>query len=104
MSVTFFRMGLWVILSVLALYVVRESYSGSMVAFLTDHLLNQLGAVGLGALALGVVAWLIEKAMPKKQGRCRVCRKTVPAGEFYCRVHLRDVLERGREMTVQRRR
>ncbi len=97
MSITFFRTGLWIVFSVLALYVVRETYLGTTATFLTDRLLNDLGLVGLGAIALGVVAWILEKLTPKKKGHCRVCRRPVPAGEFYCRLHLRDVLERSRD-------
>jgi len=100
MSITLFRTGIWVIIATLAAYVIRETYVGEMLVFLNEQLLQRALIVGVGAIGLGVVAWIGGKLAPKKKASCKVCRQSIPVGAVYCRVHLQEVLERARHSDV----
>lgn len=104
MSTTLFRTGIWVIIATLAAYVVRETYSGELVAYLNEQLLQRALMLGIGSIGLGVVAWLGGKVAPKKRASCKVCRQSIPAGAVYCRIHLHEVLENARHTDVVARR
>lgn len=98
MALTLFRSGVYILMVVLAIWVLRDSVLSDYSHILQDRLLNQAGLFGLAVIALGVVALIYEKvsAGPKKH-RCKVCRKPVIAGEYYCREHLREIVDRVRQ-------
>jgi len=89
------RFGLWIILLVLAGYVLRESMGDSPTAeLLNDSILHNAGYLGLAALIVGFVITLVQKIATKAiKTRCRVCGRQVPHGQTYCRAHLREILE-----------
>jgi hypothetical protein len=95
MSGTLLRLGLWIVLIVLALYVLRETYDDSPIQeYLTASVLQRAGAVGLALIAVGAVLEMLGTAAHKvKRSHCATCRRPIPPGEIYCREHLRRVLE-----------
>ena len=97
MALTLFRLGIWILVAVMAAWVLRDAVLADFAEHLSNHVLNQAGLVGVGTLLLGVVAVIWEKlsAGPKKH-RCKVCGKPVIAGEYYCREHLREIVDRAR--------
>ena len=105
MSQTFIRFGLWIVLIVLALYVVRESIAGSSGSeFVTDSILQRAAGVGVLLLAAGAVLTILEKGASKvKLKKCVMCRQPVAKGEIYCRTHLRQVIEREHELSRRTR-
>lgn len=97
MSSTLLRLGLWIILAVVALYVLHETYAGTPIEpyFSTPMLQKALIVGGLMVVA-GVVTRLLEKGASKVVGktRCAICKTEIPKGAIYCRQHLRNVLAR----------
>ena len=94
MATTLLRLGLWTLVLVLALYVIRETYSEEPLAEMIPTTLLQHTLV-LGALV--VVAGLILRVLGKgtkvvMKNRCRVCKTPIPHGAMYCRAHLRGIL------------
>jgi predicted nucleic acid-binding Zn ribbon protein len=101
MSATLLRAGLWVVLIVIVLYVLQQTFEDGPVAEYVDAGLLQK-ALGLGALtvAAGIVMRMLEKgAKVVTKNRCAVCRTPVPSGAIYCRAHLRSVLHREEDRT-----
>jgi hypothetical protein len=100
MSQTLLRFGLWIVLIVLALYVVRESFNGSSGAeYVSDEILQHAGSFGILLIGVGAVAHLFEKAASKARFRhCSLCRQPVQKGELYCRTHLRQLVEREHDL------
>jgi hypothetical protein len=96
MSSTLLRLGLWVILVVVALYVLHETYSGlPLEDFLPMPMLTKALALGGILIAAGFVTRILEKgAKVVTKNRCVVCKTPVPPGAIYCRAHLRNVLQR----------
>jgi hypothetical protein len=105
MSQTLLRFGLWIVLIVLALYVVRESINGSSgTEYVSDQILQHAGSFGILLIAAGGVALIFEKAASKTRFRhCTLCRQPVAKGEIYCRMHLREVVEREHELNRRTR-
>lgn len=97
MAITLFRLGLWILLAVLATWVLRDNVLSDAAQFLNAQLLNRAGLLGIGTIALSVVALVFEKLTsgPVKR-KCKTCGKPTIAGEFYCRPHLRDIMDRVR--------
>ncbi len=97
MALTLFRSGIYILLIVLALWVLRDAVLKDFADILNDTLLNRAGFVGLLVIGVGFIALIYEKvtAGPKKT-KCQVCGRPVIAGEFYCREHLRDIVDRVR--------
>ena len=95
MSSTLLRLGLWIVIIVLALYVIHETYEGSSVADMIPYeLLGKVVGVAIVLIAAGIVVRLFERGKQAvSKNRCRVCRTPIPSGAIYCRVHLRSVLE-----------
>jgi hypothetical protein len=96
MSSTLLRLGLWIILIVVALYVLHETYEGMPAAeyFATPMLQKALVLGGL-LVAAGFVTRILEKgAKAVVKNRCVVCKTPIPKGAIYCREHLRNVLHR----------
>ena len=101
MSSTLFRLGLWVILISIALYVIHETYESSPVAeFVPIEMLQKTLALGVILVIAAIVVRLFDKAASKVvKNRCVVCRTAIPSGAIYCREHLRSVLHREDERT-----
>lgn len=94
MSSTLLRLGLWIIVIVLALYVVHETYENSPIADIVSvDLMQKALMVGAAAVVLGIVLRMFEKGTKAvTKNRCRVCRTPIPSGAIYCRAHLRTIL------------
>ena len=97
MALTLFRAGIWILLAVLAMWVLRDAALRDFAHILNDTLLNRVGLFGFAVLGLGFLALLYEKATtgPRKT-RCKVCGRPVFGTEFYCREHLREIVDRVR--------
>ncbi|HXI13119.1 MAG TPA: hypothetical protein VNM92_10820 [Thermoanaerobaculia bacterium] len=93
MSRTLFRLGLWVILVVLAMHVLRETLPESSVAEIaSSELLSRAAVLGVLLLAAGGVMSVVRKPKALTTHRCIVCRTPVRKGTIYCRAHLRNML------------
>src|ERR1041385_6387121 len=107
MSSTLLRVGLWIVLIVIALYVLQQSIEeGPLAELVTTPLLQKALAVGILAEIAGLVLRMLERgARAVTKNRCKVCRTPVPPGAIYCRAHLRSVLhhEEDREHTFTRK-
>jgi hypothetical protein len=101
MSSTVLRIGLWIIVIVLAAYVVHESYEDSPLAErIPMDLLQKALVLGGVVLAAGIVLRFFEKsAKAVLKNRCRVCRTPIASGALYCRDHLRTILHEEDERT-----
>lgn len=106
MSSTLLRLGLWIIIIVLALYVIHETYENSPFADVVSvDLMQKALMVGGAAVALGFVLRIFEKGTKVVvKNRCRVCRTAIPPGAIYCRAHLRTILHEEDERTHMGRR
>lgn len=102
MSSTLLRLGLWITLAVVALYVLHETYAGTpLEAYFSPSLLQKSLIVGLLMIGAGIVARVLEKGASKvmPKNRCKVCKTTIAPGAIYCRAHLRNVLDREDQRT-----
>jgi hypothetical protein len=101
MSSTLLRLGLWIILGVVALYVLHETYAGTQLEeYFSTPMLQKGLIVAVLMVAAGLVARLLEKgAKVVGRNRCKICKTTIPQGAIYCRQHLRNVLAREDERT-----
>ena len=98
MALTLFRTGIWILLAVLAMWVLRDAALKDFANLLNNQLLNRAGMLGFAVIGLGVLAMIYEKvAVRPKKAKCKVCGRPVIAGEFYCREHLRELVDRARE-------
>lgn len=108
MADTFLRLGLWVIILVLLAFIGRESLEIPFLQQAVEHeLLLTIFKFGLALVGLGVVGKFFGKFVRfGRKGHCKICKREIPAGDIYCRQHLRDVLEaediRHRTMNVRR--
>lgn len=98
MSATLLRTGLWIILITLALYVMRDAGAGDLIK---PWFLRYAAIAGGGVLLAGVIVSIIENIHDRalRQSKCLVCRRPVSRGEFYCRQHLRKILEEDHDRT-----
>jgi hypothetical protein len=94
MWTTLLRLGLWITILVLALYVIDETYSEQPIAeMISTTMLQQALVVGVLLIVAGLVARIFDKgAKAVTKNRCRVCRTPIPFGAIYCRAHLRNIL------------
>jgi predicted nucleic acid-binding Zn ribbon protein len=102
MSTTLLRLGLWIILLVVGIYVLQQTLEESpLVEFFNESLMAKGLMLGGALLAVGFVSRLFEKTVGKTvvRSHCAVCRTPVPKGAIYCRQHLRSVLEREDDRT-----
>ena len=101
MSSTLLRAGLWVVLIVIVLYVVQQTFEeGPLADYVTAPMLQKVLGLGLLTAAAGIVMRVLEKgAKAVTKNRCSVCRAPVPSGAIYCRAHLRSVLHREEDRT-----
>ena len=108
MSSTLLRAGLWVVLIVIVLYVLQQTFEeGPLAEYVTTPMLQKVLALGILATVAGIAMRFLEKgAKAVTKNRCAVCRTPVPPGAIYCRAHLRSVLHReeDREHTNTHRR
>jgi predicted nucleic acid-binding Zn ribbon protein len=96
-SSTLLRLGLWVTLIAVVLYVLHETYEGMPAAdFFGTPMLQRALVLGVVLVAAGIVSRLFEKGAKKVvvKNRCVVCHTPIPPGGFYCRQHLRRVVAR----------
>ena len=96
MSATLLRVGLWIVLAGVVLFVVRTAYPTMPAAeyFPADTLVKAI-AVGAVLVAAGIVMRMLEKgAKVVTKNRCQVCRTPIAPGAIYCREHLRNVLHK----------
>jgi hypothetical protein len=101
MSTTLLRLGLWIMILVLALYVISETYADQPIAeLIPTAMLQQALALAGVLLVAGVVFRIVGKgAQAVRKNRCQVCKTPVPPGAIFCRAHLRSVLAEEDEKT-----
>jgi len=101
MSSTLLRLGLWITLAVVALYVLHETYAGThLEAYFSTPMLQKALVLGILLVVAGLIVRVLEKGASKMtKNRCTVCRTPIPPGAIYCRAHLRNVLAREDERT-----
>lgn len=98
MALVLFRIGIWILLAVLAAWVLRDGVLKDFARFMTDEIITWAGISGFGVIGLGFLVLIYEKlSAGPKRNKCKVCRRPVIAGEFYCREHLRDIVDRVRQ-------
>jgi hypothetical protein len=105
MSSTLLRLGLWVILLVVVMYVLQQTYEDApFVDFFAPAMLQKALALGGILLAAGVVMRLLERgAKVVVKNRCVVCKAPIEHGAIYCRPHLRRILNREDDRTHRTR-
>lgn len=101
MSSTLLRLGLWVLVLVLAAYVIHESYEESTIAeMIPMAALQKVLVLGGLLVAAGILVKIFEKGTKViSKNHCRVCRIVIPSGAIYCRAHLRTILYEEDEKT-----
>jgi len=101
MSSTLLRLGLWVLVIVLALYVIHESFEDSPVAeYIPTAMMQKALGLGVILIAVGIILRMFEKtAKAVVKNRCAVCRTPIAPGAIYCRAHLRNILHAEDEKT-----
>jgi hypothetical protein len=101
MSSTLLRLGLWIILLVVALYVLQQTFEEApFVDYFAPAMLQKALVLGAFAIAAGVVMRILERgAKVVTRNRCITCRTPIDHGAIYCRQHLRQVLSREDDRT-----
>lgn len=101
MSTTLLRLGLWIMIVVLAIYVLAESFAGQeFVEHIPMAMLGQALILAAVLLVAGVIMRVVgQGAKAVIKNRCQVCRTVVPSGAIYCREHLRNILSDEDEKT-----
>jgi hypothetical protein len=101
MSSTLLRLGLWVLVIVLALYVIQQSFEDAPIAeYVPLDMLQKAVFVSIALIAAGIIFRIFETGAKKvSKNRCAVCRTPIPHGAIYCRAHLRSVLHSEDEKT-----
>jgi predicted nucleic acid-binding Zn ribbon protein len=98
MSNTVLRLGFWILIASLVVYVVDTSFSNSPFAGLISlELITDVLMLSGLLIVIGVVLKIFDKNAVKAtmhKNKCRVCGTAVPQGQIYCRPHLRGMLER----------
>lgn len=101
MSSTVLRLGLWIVLLVVALYVLQQTYEDApFVDYFAPAMLQKALALGGLLVVAGIVLRLLERgAKVVVKNRCIVCKTPIDHGAIYCRQHLRRVLSREEDKT-----
>lgn len=101
MSSTLLRLGLWIILIVVALYVLQQTYEGLPAAdYFAPSMLQKALVVGGLLVIAGFVTRVLEKgAKVVTKNRCVTCKTPIAPGAIYCRAHLRGVIHREDDRT-----
>ena len=94
MANTLLRLGLWILILVLALYVLESTYADEpWTELIPAAMLVQAMVLAALLIAAGVVLRVLGVgARVVSKNRCRVCRTPIPPGAIYCRAHLRNIL------------
>ncbi|HWS73276.1 MAG TPA: hypothetical protein VN605_14270 [Thermoanaerobaculia bacterium] len=94
MSSTLLRAGLWIVILVLAAWVMHESFEETAAAeYFAPAMLQKALVLGGLLVVAGIGLRMFEKtAKVVKHNRCAVCKKAIAPGAIYCRAHLRNVL------------
>jgi predicted nucleic acid-binding Zn ribbon protein len=105
MSSTVLRLGLWIILLVVVLYVLQQTYEEApFVDFFAPAMLQKALVLGGILVAAGIVMRMLERgAKVVIKNRCIVCKTAIDHGAIYCRQHLRSVLSREDDRTHRTR-
>jgi len=105
MSSTLLRLGLWIILLVVILYVLQQTYEDApFVDFFAPLMLQRALVLGGILVAAGIVMRILERgAKVVIKNRCVVCKTAIDHGAIYCREHLRGVLNRENDRTHRTR-
>jgi hypothetical protein len=105
MSATLLRLGLWVILLVVIMYVLQQTYEDApFVDFFAPAMLQRALVLGGILVGAGVVMRILERgAKAVIKNRCVVCKTPIDHGAIYCREHLRGVLSREDDRTHRTR-
>ncbi len=105
MSSTLLRLGLWVILLVVVMYVLQQTYEEApFVDFFAPAMLQKALALGGILIAAGMVMRLLERgAKVVVKNRCVTCKTPIVHGAIYCRQHLRRILNREDDRTHRTR-
>jgi predicted nucleic acid-binding Zn ribbon protein len=105
MSSTLLRLGLWIVLLVVVLYVLQQTYEEApFVDFFAPAMLQKALALGGILVAAGIVMRILERgAKVVIKNRCIVCKTAIDHGAIYCRQHLRSVLSREDDRTHRTR-
>jgi predicted nucleic acid-binding Zn ribbon protein len=101
MSSTVLRLGLWIILLVVAMYVLQQTFEEApFVDFFAPAMLQKALVLGGLLVVAGIVLRILERgAKAVTKNRCVVCKTPIDAGAIYCRQHLRRVLSQEDEKT-----
>src|SRR5260370_25839365 len=101
MSSTVLRLGLWIILLVVVMYVLQQTYEDApFVDFFAPAMLQKALALGGLLVMAGIVLRLLERgAKAVTKNRCVVCGTPIDHGAIYCRQHLRRILSPEDEKT-----
>jgi len=89
------RIGLWTVLIVLLVALAREGLldEDSDLAVASGPMI-EMGLMAGGMMTVtGAIMYVLQRLFgsPPK-GRCASCRRTVPKGDIYCRIHLRQIV------------
>ena len=105
MSSTLLRLGLWIVLLVVILYVLQQTYEEApFVDFFAPVMLQRALFLGGILVAAGVVMRILERgAKAVIKNRCVVCKTPIEHGAIYCREHLRGVLRDEEDRTHRTR-
>jgi predicted nucleic acid-binding Zn ribbon protein len=105
MSSTILRLGLWIILLVVVLYVLQQTYEEAPFAdYFAPAMLEKALTLGGLLVVAGIVIRILERgAKVVTKNRCIVCRTPIDHGAIYCRQHLRSVLHREEDRTHRTR-
>ena len=100
MSSTLLRVGLWIVLIVIVLYVLQQSFEeGPVTEYVTASMLQKALVLGGLVLIAGVAFRALERgAKVVTKNRCKVCRTPIAPGAIYCRAHLRSVLHHAEDL------
>jgi hypothetical protein len=96
MSTTLLRLGLWMVILIIVLYVLDTTYAEEPWTELIDVQVLQRSLYLVAAVLIaGVVMRILEKGtrVVVAKNRCRVCRREIVTGALYCREHLRSILQ-----------
>jgi predicted nucleic acid-binding Zn ribbon protein len=98
---TVLRLGLWILIIVLALYVLSSTYADQeWVELIPPQMLTQALSVGALLVVAGIALRILGVgARVVTKNRCRVCRTPISPGAMYCREHLRTILSDEDEKT-----
>jgi hypothetical protein len=97
MSSTLLRLGLYLVICNLILFVLSSTFEDTKLGELvTSSLLQHLFILSGVLVVAGMVMRLFAKSAGKSfsKNRCSVCGTPIPHGAIYCRPHLRGMLER----------